>query len=64
MDDRVWTDNCPRCCTTCAPVESAVHGDQHMDAYTCSCGWVWMTTRSVEGYAEFEFTPASTGGAW
>lgn len=57
MDERVWTDNCAGCGTTCAPTESAVHGDQRMDTYSCRCGRIWMTTRSVVTYVDFDFQP-------
>lgn len=55
MDTRVWTDNCPACGNTCRPTDSAVHGKQHMAAYACGCGRVWMTTRDTEAYDNFEF---------
>lgn len=53
MTGQTWTDNCPDCCTPNRPTDTAVHGDEHKATYWCQCGRVWMTTRSVEAYADF-----------
>lgn len=62
MTGQTWTDNCPDCCTGNSPTDTALHDGQHQATYRCiACGRVWMTTRSIEAYADFfDFAPAET----
>lgn len=63
MTAQTWTDNCPRCDTTCAPRATNITGDQRSDTYRCRCGRSWTTTRSISGYEGFDgFAPVLPRG--